>query len=176
MIEENYVSFEVAKLMKEKGFNLWCYKCYGDAVYNKGVPIGFDEECELRDEGLEDEIEYVEGYLYDFGCNNRKEDAKIYAAPTLQRAIKWLEEVHHILVVPDYIYECTDTSWVYKIYRLGENGKPERCVVKGVSYDENNNPTEHITRYRDYELSYKYYTSREEAEDEGIRYVLEKYV
>jgi hypothetical protein len=90
--------------------------------------------------------------------------------------IKWLEETHNILVVPDYVYECTSTSWVYKIYRLGENGKPERCVVKGVSYDENNNPTEHITGYRDYELSYKDYATREEAEDEGIRYVLEKYV
>ena len=177
MIEENYVSFEVAKLLKEKGFNLWCYKSYGDAVYHKGVPISFDEECELKDEGLENEIEYVKGgCLYNFGSDNRKEDAKIYAAPTLQRTIKWLEEVHHILVVPDYIYECTPESWSYKIYRLGENGKPERCAVKGVSYDENNNPTKHITGYRDYELSYKDYTTREEAEEDGIRYVLEKYV
>ena len=99
-----------------------------------------------------------------------------FLCPTLQMAIKWLEETHNILVVPDYVYECTSTSWVYKIYRLGENGKPERCVVKGTSYDENNNPTEHITGYRDYELSYEDYATREEAEDEGIRYVLEKYV
>ena len=171
MITEDYVSFETAKLLKEKGFNLWCYKSYGDAVYHKGVPISFDEECELINEGLEDEIEYVEGgYLYDFGCDNRKENTKVYAAPTLQRAIKWLEEVHHILVIPDYIYECTDTSWVYKIYRLGENGKPERCVVKGASYDDDNNPTEHIVGYRDYELSYKDYTTRTEAVEEGIKY------
>ena len=174
MITEDYVSFEIAKLLKEKGFKNWCYRCYGTAVCHKGVPISFDEECDLKDEGREDEIEYIEGgCLYDFGCDNRKEDENLYAAPTHQRAIKWIEEVHHILVIVDYIYECTSTSWVYKIYRLGENGKPERCAVKGISYDDNNNPTEHIVGYRDYELSYKDYATRKEAEDEGIRYVLE---
>ena len=41
------------------------------------------------------------------------------------------------------------------------------------SYDKDNNPTEHIVGYRDYERSYKDYATREEAEDDGIRYVLE---
>ena len=101
MITEDYVSFEIAKLLKEKGFKHWCYKCYGDAVYHKGVPISFEEECDLKSEGLENEIEYVEGgYLYDFGCDNRKEDVKVWAAPTLQLAMKWLREVHKIGVFP----------------------------------------------------------------------------
>ena len=99
MITEDYVSFEIAKLLKEKGFNHWCYKCYGTALYHKGVPISFDEECELKDEGLEDEIEYVEGgYLYDFGCDNRKKDVKVWAAPTLWVAMKWLREVHNLFI------------------------------------------------------------------------------
>ena len=96
MITEDYVSFDTARLLKEKGFKEWCYKCYGIAVCHKGVPLSFDEECELKDEGLEDEIEYVEGgYLYDLGCDNRKEDAKVYAAPTLWVAMKWLREKHN---------------------------------------------------------------------------------
>lgn len=99
MVTEDYVSFETAKLLKEKGFKHWCYKCYGDAVYHKGTPISFDEECDLKSEGLEDEIEYVEGgYLYDFGCDNRKEDAKVWAAPTLWVAMKWLREVHNLII------------------------------------------------------------------------------
>lgn len=99
MITEDYVSFETAKLLKEKGFKHWCYKCYGDAVYYKGVPISFDEECELKSDGLEDEIEYVEGgYLYDFGCDNRKEETKVWAAPTLWVAMKWLREVYGLFV------------------------------------------------------------------------------
>ena len=103
------------------------------------------------------------------------DNLKYDPTPSLWDVMKWLEEVHHILVVVDYVYECTDTSWVYKIYRLGENGKPERVEVTGVRYDKEGNPHTETIGYRDYELSYKSYASREEAEDEGIRYVLEKY-
>ena len=103
------------------------------------------------------------------------DDIEYDPAPSLWDVMKRLEEVHHILVVVDYVYECTDTSWVYKIYRLGENGKPERSEVTGVRYDKDGNPHTETIGYRDYELSYKSYASREEAEDEGIRYVLEKY-
>ena len=103
------------------------------------------------------------------------DDIEYHPVPLLRDVMKWLEEVHHILVVVDYVYECTDTSWVYKIYRLGENGKPERVEVTGVRYDKDGNPHTETIGYRDYELSYKSYASREEAEDEGIRYALEKY-
>lgn len=103
------------------------------------------------------------------------DDYEYYPAPSLLDVMKMLEEVHHILVVVDYVYECTDTSWVYKIYRLGENGKPERTEATGVRYDEDGNPHTETIGYRDYELSYKSYATREEAEDEGIRYALEKY-
>ncbi len=107
MITEDYVSFETAKPLKEKGFKHWCYKCYGDAVYHKGVPISFDEECELKSEGLEDEIEYVEGgYLYDYGCDNRKKEAKVWAAPTLWVAMKWLRETHNIGIFPSLFAFC----------------------------------------------------------------------
>ena len=153
MITENYVSFEVAKILKENGFDERCRQYY----YKDNLILSRNRICNEE-------------------LNNYKEVGEGWSAPTPQMVMNWLEEVHHILVVVDYVYECTDTSWVYKIYRLGENGRPERCVVKGTSYDGNNNPTEHITGYRDYELSYKDYGSRREAEDEGIRYVLEKYV
>ena len=103
------------------------------------------------------------------------DNLKYHPTPSLWDVMKWLEEVHHILVVVDYVYECTDTSWVYKIYRLGENGKPERVEVTGIRYDKDGNQHTETIGYRDYELSYKSYASREEAEDEGIRYVLEKY-
>lgn len=129
MITEDYVSFETAKLLKEKGFKHWCYKSYGDAVYHKGVPISFDEECDLKSEGLEDEIEYVEGgYLYDFGCDNRKEEAKVWAAPTLWVAMKWLREVYNIIIDVSPLSFNTKGSesficnnWVFTLW---ENGNP----------------------------------------------------
>lgn len=154
MIEESYVSFEVAKLLKEKGF---------------------DERC--RQYYYKDNLIHSRSGVCNEELNNYKEVGEGWSAPTLQMAIKWLEEVHHILVIPDYVYECTYTSWSYKIYRLGENGKPERCVVKGVRYDkEKEDMVEEIVGYRDYDRSYESYERREEAVDEGIRYVLKKYV
>ncbi len=103
MITEDYVSFETAKLLKEKGFKEWCFKCYGVAVLHNGADISFDEECDLRDYGREDEIEYVEGgRLYDYGCNNSDKDAKVWAAPTLWVAMKWLREVHSIAIETEW--------------------------------------------------------------------------
>jgi hypothetical protein len=117
MIEESYVSFETAKLLKEKGFKNWCYRCYGTAVYHKGVPISFDEECDLKDEGREDEIEYIEGgCLYDFGCDNRKEDENLWAAPTLWVAMKWLMEKGFYIFVPleiDYDEDERGGKWYH---------------------------------------------------------------
>ena len=99
MNTEDYVSFETAKLLKEKGFNEWCFKCYGIAVLHNGADISFDEECELKDEGRENEIEYVEGgRLYDYASNNRENVRVVWAAPTLWAAMKWLREVHHYYV------------------------------------------------------------------------------
>ena len=97
MIKEDYVSFETAKLLKEKGFREWCRECYGTDVRHNGVSISFDEELDLKDEGRGDEIEYVEGgIMHNLNCNNSDKD--IYAAPTLSMAMKWLRENHNIKV------------------------------------------------------------------------------
>lgn len=154
MITEDYVSYKTAKLLKEKGF---------------------DEKC--RQYYYKDNLIHSRSGVCNEELNNYKEVGEGWSAPTLQMAIKWLEETHHILVVPDYVYECTYTSWSYKIYRLGENGKPERVAVKVVRYDkEKEDMVEKVVCYCDYERSYEDYATREEAENEGIRWALKKYV
>ena len=102
------------------------------------------------------------------------DDIEYHPTPSLWDVMKWLEEVHHILVVVDYVYECTDTSWVYKIYRLGENGKPERVEVTGVRDDEGGNQHTETIGYRDYIRSCEDYENYEEALMEGIKYSLMK--
>lgn len=74
MITEDYVSFETAKLLKEKGFNEECSCFYNNIDY--GTP------------GLE-----VDGQLYYI---NSALDDEEYAAPTLQMAMKWLRVVHRL--------------------------------------------------------------------------------
>ena len=100
MITENYVSFEVAKLLREKGFREVCSRCYGIAVLHNGVHISVDEEFELKHEGRGNEIEYVEGGMfYDLNYKNSNDDADVWSAPTLWGAMKWLREVHNVTIV-----------------------------------------------------------------------------
>lgn len=150
MVEEDYVSFETAKILKEKGFDWDCKQ-----VYDLVRP----QSC-------------ADGKTYDnFSDKNPNANGDLVSAPTLQMAVKWLRKTHGILLIVDYDYECTDTSYCYKIYRLGKHGKPERVAVKGVSYaGADGHPVEHTVGYRDYERSYKDYKNPEEACDEGIRY------
>ena len=101
------------------------------------------------------------------------DNLKYDPAPLLWDVIIWLKDVHHILVIVDYEYECTDKSYYYKIYRLGENGKPERAEVTGVRYIDGNPHTETIG-YRDYIRSCEDYAGYEEALMEGIKYCLMK--
>ena len=72
MITEDYVSFETAKLLKEKGFNYPCRVVYSP----KGVVKHY----------LKEEVyaHYLKGHKK--------------LCPTLQMAMKWLREMHHLSV------------------------------------------------------------------------------
>ena len=101
------------------------------------------------------------------------DNLKYDPSPSLWDVMIWLKYVHHILVIVDYEYECTDKSYYYKIYRLGENGKPERVEVTGVRYIDGEPHTETVG-YRDYIRSCEDYEEYEEALEEGIKYSLMK--
>lgn len=157
MITEDYVSYETAKLLKEKGFDEYCTH-----VYN--IETGRNLEADF----------YTSRYVYNSWLD--KNEPRLMVAPTLQMAIKWLNEVHHILVVSDYEYECTDTSWYYKIYKfVDEHGKCKSWPVNAVR-DIDGLETEVTVAFRDYMRSYKDYATRKEADEEGIRYVLENLI
>lgn len=117
MITEDYVSSETAKLLKEKGFKEWCRYCYGLDVRHNGEPIDVDVAYKLRDAGSENEIEYVDGgRMYDRGCSNLNPGSP-YAAPTLQKAMKWLRDEKGIAIIP-IIYSILDHEkflWDIKI-------------------------------------------------------------
>ena len=69
-ITEDYVSFETAKLLKEKGFNEYCYGYYFAKQFD------------------------VSKYKH----NNVELAFNAYAAPTHQMAMKWLREVHKLVI------------------------------------------------------------------------------
>ena len=83
MITEDYVSFETAKLLKEKGFDEPC-----DFYISELFPSSITKYSDYG-------IKYK---------NSQKE--YVYSAPTLQMAMKWLREMHniHIAVIVTYHY------------------------------------------------------------------------
>lgn len=71
MITEDYVSFETAKLLKEKGF---------DESVNRFYEISTGKPSLVRSEY----------------CRNSFTTS--YSAPTLQMTLKWLREIHKIFI------------------------------------------------------------------------------
>lgn len=94
MIEERYCSYEVATLLKEKGFDVGCYGRY--SIRSKEFHFDATRKCENH--GL-----------------------FIIAAPTHQMACDWLGDIHdlHIIVYP---YKRGNSKgwccYVYKTYNL----------------------------------------------------------
>ena len=148
MKTKDYVNFETGAILKTDGFDGKC-----DKVWVKKY----------------DSVKLIDDSHFAGG-----DDYEYYPAPSLWDVMIWLKDVHHILVIVDYEYECTDKSYYYKIYRLGENGKPERVEVTGVRYDKDGNQHTETIGYRDYIRSYEDYENYEEALMEGIKYSLMK--
>ena len=67
MIKEDYCSYEVAKILKEKSFNESCYTCY-----------------------VEKEISH-----YDYSSTNYELIDGVISCPTIQMTMKWLREIHN---------------------------------------------------------------------------------
>ena len=110
MITEDYVSFEMANLLKEKGFDTIC-----NGYYNQEKTL---QKCSLC--SIEDTLKSP----FYFDC---------IPAPTIQMAMKWLREVHKIIPVvltggdsqnPFYYWFRIDTAkedkWKDAIYREDE--------------------------------------------------------
>jgi hypothetical protein len=82
MITEDYVSFETAKLLKEKGFDEKCLCCYEDNTsYNEGIKFS-----------------NWFGKKY-----SNSEIGRRFSAPTLQMAMKWLRIEHNIHIEPHIV-------------------------------------------------------------------------
>jgi len=88
MITEDYISFETAKLLKEKGFCEPCYTCY-----------------------INKELSH-----YDYLSTNFKLIDDVISAPTLQMAMKWLRIKHniHIRTSPYGPYSNNGKFFKYK--------------------------------------------------------------
>lgn len=84
-ITEDYVSFEIAKLLKDKGF------------YSEDCFTFYKENGET-------------GFLQTFGDIADYDSGTCVIAPTLQMAMKWLREVHDIFIKLEFNVD-EDIQW-----------------------------------------------------------------
>jgi len=94
MITEDYVSFEIAKLLKEKGLNCGCISYYEHFSSNVTLYSGMVPE-------------WSDSYT-----DHNKIDSR-YSRPTLQMAMKWLREAHKIHI---RLINATDGIYRYELY------------------------------------------------------------
>jgi len=96
-IKEDYCSYEVAKLLKEKGFNEFCYTYYD----------GIDNSINRFDKGL-----HFKNTSYPWGVPYDVSKAKKYIiTPTHQMAMKWLRKIHNISIEPFVDFGSGDEHW-----------------------------------------------------------------
>lgn len=86
-IKEDFVSFELAKLLKEKGFDEHCF------CINYPLPEGGFHNIILPNLLKNSMIPFTNEYKF---CRYKEDFITI---PTLQMTMKWLREVHNIHIV-----------------------------------------------------------------------------
>ena len=97
MIKEDYVSFEIAKLLKEKGFDITlcntCYKYNGKFCNNRKSMSGVDNMI----------------------C---------YPAPTIQMAMKWMREKHCIFIATEFGWFHGDYEYQASVVKMNPTAPP----------------------------------------------------
>ena len=131
MITEDYVSFETAKLLKEKGFD-W-----------DESPFYSEQD---RDEWRQNNNYTIPNTSYNPDLPFDSETITLIAPHvSLQMAMKWLREVHKIFIAISFQYDKFHQP--YYFYKIANIGKKE---------DWNIEKSEHITVEKACEAAIKY--------------------
>lgn len=146
MIEEDYVSFETAKLLKEKGFNEKCNYVYMWTGNIVAAQYFMEGESFVDNEDIDAVAKYNEWIIYTQG-------EYAYLCPTIQRAMKWLRKEHFLHVHIGY----DDLDWFWDIMYVS----PEVPVEDRPEFVK-----EGFSRHKEYE----------DAALEGIKYCLENLI
>ena len=115
MTQEDYVSFNTAKLLKEKGFDEPLKMTYwGNGVLSEWVCA--ERNCSIHG-----------GYEH-------------YAAPTLQMAMKWLRDAHclfiHIGVCNKSVYDDTELCYLWYINEIKPGVKHLTDIAYTPTYEQ----------------------------------------
>ena len=105
-MKEDYVSFEIAKLLKEKGFD-------------ENTPVNYFVGDDKPRGCIVGEMIYHK---------RAKEDTHLIACPTLQMAMKWLREVHHFFIQVE-LYSKYD-NYSFELFQNTHRLIQEKIIVE----------------------------------------------
>ena len=116
MVTEDYVSFETAKLLKEKGFEEDCHAYWDLTIVTKTPKIGLSV--------------FSKNWNYKWNPF-----PFLISAPTLQMAMKWLREKHNLHCHSDYDIVL---GWYCQITSLTETVEYDYEEMKHYHPDKDN--------------------------------------
>jgi hypothetical protein len=131
-ITEDYVSFETAKLLKEKGFDEHCF------CINYPLPEGEHHNIILPNLLNNSMIPFIDEYKF---CRYKEDFITI---PTLQMAMKWLREVHNTNI--DIVSVWNQKRFEYQVFVVTpENAK--HCYIDDKLYLDYEQAVESAIKY-----------------------------
>lgn len=124
-MEEELITFETAKLAKEKGFNLKTHDYFSKDKYRREFNhnVGFDDDY------------WGDNYVYDWNTNGepfKPFNKECYSAPTQSLLQKWLREVHGIIV--EITWQMCSTDYEYAIIDMNNPPKYEDDVERIIGF------------------------------------------
>lgn len=128
MITEDYCSYEVSKLLKEKGFDETCYACY--EYFSSSVTMYSGWPFEYKGEVV----------------NNSEDRIK---CPTHQMAMKWLREIYKIYIDIETCYTYINKNENFEVtgYEFTIHSQYEPCYEDHETYNSYEEAVEAALKY-----------------------------
>ena|SRR5690606_14289816 len=124
-MQEEIVSFQVAKLAKEKGFNLETHDYFSKDKYRSEFNhnVGFNDDY------------WGDNYVYDWNTNGepfKPFNKECYSRPTQSLLQKWLREVHGIII--EITWQMCSTDYEYAIIDMNNPPKYEDDIERIIGF------------------------------------------
>jgi len=133
-IQESYVSYEVGKLLKNKGFN-W--------IYDEFNPDYNGEHSYFQNINT-NEIKMLSHYYFDNNHNGIQWMDLNIPAPTHALAIEWLRVNFGVWVIVNF---ANKNKWYFDCNRIGFSGEKKRIYSSDYDYSSPQEATEVALKY-----------------------------